>query len=272
MSERSERPAARSVRRRLRAASGHRWTVRTSSQHPTAKGRDATSSVPASDEGRHAARARAALERVLVLRLVPARRQPGRLRAPGALPQPGGRLVLGLRGGRGPAARHRDRPRGAHPGARALEIRTEGLWADHNRGDAARPLVARVRGLRRRGRRPGRDLRRPAGRPGPVRLRPRVGDRRRRVPVPRRRPLRGAVPGPRRGARRPGAHRDRRARPARPLVGPAGLVDLRLELDLLGASTTAPGPTPPTSRWATTSCTAPATSSPRAAPPSRWPP
>ena len=61
-----------------------------------------------------------------------------------------------------------------------------------HRRDALRAHEPRLRGLRGLGGRPRRGLRRPAGRPGALRPRPRVGDRRRRLPVDRHDPLRGA--------------------------------------------------------------------------------
>ena len=120
----------------------------------------------------------------------------------------------------------------ALPKAPSLEIRADGLWADHivetpfdhmTLGCEAFAISvddpAEVYG----------DLR---GDRVPVRLRPRVGDRpRRAVPVDRHHPLRGVVQRARRDPRRRRDHRLRRHRPARPQLGRARLVEPRLGVD-----------------------------------------
>ena len=70
--------------------------------------------------------------------------------------------------GTGPAWSGEDRPLvtvidhdAPIPPGRSLEIRTEGLWADHTVETPARSLHARLRGVRGRRRRPGRGVRRP---------------------------------------------------------------------------------------------------------------
>ena len=120
----------------------------------------------------------------------------------------------------------------ALPKAPSLEIRADGLWADHivetpfdhmTLGCEAFAVAvddpAEVYG----------DLR---GDRVPVRLRPRVGDRpRRAVPVDRHHPLRGVVQRARRDPRRRRDDRVRRHRPARPQLGRARLVEPRLGVD-----------------------------------------
>ena len=152
----------------------------------------------------------------------------------GFVSQPDGGLVLGLRCWRAPAPGDGGRPRrAAAPPAVARGPRRGPVGRPQHR-DAVRPHLARLRGLRPGAGRSRRHVRPPraAGRrPGGVRARPRVGDRRRRLRVPAgHHPLRGALPGPRRGAGGRRAHRARRHRRARPLVGHAGLVDPRVDM------------------------------------------
>ena len=176
-------------------------------------------------------RRRGVVGRILVLRLRPRRRLAGRLRPPGPVPGQGLGLVLGHGGGRGAAPGHRRRPRGRPAREGSLEVRAEGLWADHTvevpfdhvtLGCEAFALgtddPAEVYG----------------GRGDRVlpRARPRSGRRRARcTPTRRHHPLRDPLPGARRRAGGRRAHRGGRHRPARPLVGPAGLVGPGPDLD-----------------------------------------
>ena len=181
------------------------------------------------------ARRRPALERVVLLRLLRSRRRASAATCASASTRTSGSS------GTGPAWSARDRRLVTvidhtvpDPGRRpaSLEIRHDGLWADHN---VETPFDHFSLGLEAFGLTlddPGRRVHRRASARRPRSPSTSSGSATARCSAtPTAAPLRDPVPGARRdpGGRRD--HRARRLRPARPLVGPARLVGQRLVLD-----------------------------------------
>ena len=114
----------------------------------------------------------------------------------------------------------------------SLEIRTDGLWADHNVETPFDHLSLGFEAFGLAHDDPAEVYTAAFGDKNADRLRPRVGARRRGLPLPRPpAPLRDPVPGARRDPAGGRDHRLRRLRPARRFLGPAGLVVDRLVLD-----------------------------------------
>ena len=120
----------------------------------------------------------------------------------------------------------------ALPKAPSLEIRADGLWADHIVETPFDHMTLGCEAFAVARRRPGRGLRRPPRRPGAFGFDLEwETDRGGALPVDRHHPLRGVVQRPRRDPRRRRDDRLRRHRAARPQLGRARLVEPRLGVD-----------------------------------------